>query len=346
MTRRPSSRTGGFTLIELLVVIALVATLIGLLLPAVQSAREAARRGRCANNLRQIGLALHAYEGQYNAFPFQFTRLERVNLSDLVPPDCNPGNISVDLLSAQVRLTPFLEHAATFASINFSMELCVTSDYRRHPANTTALNVRIETLLCPSDGRALAGDGYPTSYRGNIGVGPNIHTTSESPDSGNGFFPFEAAFKATMIVDGLSHTVAFSERLVGSGGKPGSAERDFGDFSTNHRGAFLTADFALDSCRLAATQLTFPRILKGGYRWDEASRTNAYYTHAQEPNGSIPDAIEINAYPNLGIATARSYHPGGVNALMGDGSTRFVTETIQRQIWRALGTRNGLELIE
>jgi len=346
MTRRPSSRPAGFTLIELLVVIALVATLIGLLLPAVQSAREAARRARCANNLRQIGLALHSYEAQFNAFPFQSTLLNRANISNLVPPACNPGNISFEYLSAQVRLMPFLEHATTFASVNFSMEFCVTSDYRRHPANTTALNVRIETLLCPSDGRAMAGEGYPTSYRGNVGVGPNIHTTSESPDSGNGFFPFESAFPSAAIVDGLAHTVAFSERLVGSGRKPGSADRDFGDLTINYRGASLTADFALDVCRLAAASPSFPRFIEGGYRWDEGSRTNAYYTHAQEPNGSIPDALPPNANPRWGIATARSHHPGGVNALMGDGSTRFVTETIQRPVWRALGTRNGRELVE
>ena len=79
--------------------------------------------------------------------------------------------------------------------------------------------------------------------------------------------------------------------------------------------------------------------------WFEGSRTNAYYTHAQEPNGVIPDALG-RAIPTLGVATARSEHPGGVNSLMGDGSTRFVAESIQRPVWRALGTRNGRELVE
>ena len=344
MKKSQSSR-GGLTLIELLVVVAIVSTLIGLLLPAVQSAREAARRAQCANNLKQIGLALHAYEAQWNAYPFQCNRSER-RRSDLVTPDCNPGNIVTEYLSAQVRLTPFLERPEIFASLNVTMEFCVPPDYPPHPANATALNIRIASLLCPSDGTALAVAAYPTSYRGNVGIGPAWNTTSEGPDSGNGFFPFESHFRPAMVVDGLSHTVAFSERLVGSGGKPGSAERDFGDILINFRGASLTADFALDVCRLAAASPTFPLQTRGGYRWYEGSRTNAYYTHAQEPNGPIPDAIAFNANPTVGVATARSGHAGGVNALMGDGSTRFVAESIRRPVWRALGTRNGREIVE
>jgi len=342
MTGRRSGRAG-FTLIELLVVCAIVAILIGLLLPAVQSAREAARRAHCANNLKQIGLALAAYEAQYNAFPFQFSR---GLYSALVTRDCNEGNISTPRLSAQVRLTPFLERPEVFAALNVTMEWCHTRDYLPHPANATALDVRIATLLCPSDGLAFSGAGYPTSYRGNNGVGPGLNTTSESPDSGNGFFPHEASFPAAAVVDGLAHTVAFSERLVGSGGKPGSAERDFGNISINHRGASLTADFALDVCRLAAASPSFPQRSDAGYLWHEGSRANAYYSHAQEPNGLIPDAITNNANPARGVATARSHHPGGVNALMGDGSTRFVAESIRRPVWRALGTRNGRELVE
>lgn len=350
------SSQAGFTLIELLVVITIIAVLIGLTLPAVQVAREAARRARCANNLRQIGLALHNYEAQYNAFPYQIRRWPNgvKSIAELVPPDCNPGlyggdkQISVAQLSALVRLTPFLEQKAVFDSINFSVVRCVPHNHSDvHEANTTALDVRIATLLCPSDGLAWTVAGYPTSYRGNTGVGPSLNRTSESPDSGNGFFPFEAAFHASMVIDGLSHTVAFSERVVGSGQDPRSAERDFGNITKAHyRGAWLTADFALDVCRLAATRPTFPpRFLNGGYFWHEGSRLNAYYVHAQEPNGVIPDALAL-ANPVLGIATARSRHPGGVQALMGDGSTRFVSESIQRQVWRALGTRNGRELVE
>ncbi len=345
MNRRPS-RPSGFTLIEVLVVTALIAILAGLLLPAVQSAREAARRARCANNLRQIGIALHSYHGEYNAFPYQIGVVGYERLIQLVPPECYDTGATRQDFSALVRLMPFLEQKALFDGLNTSLELCPEIGFTPHRANTSSFNVRIVTLVCPSDGLAATCDGYPTSYRGNIGVGPNYDATAETFDSGNGFFPFQVAFSAATIVDGLSHTVAFSERLIGTGGiQPPSPNRDFGNLSTNHRGAFLSADFALQVCRLASLAPDFPKFPRGGYMWFEGSRTNGYYTHAQEPNGIIPDALTY-AVPTLGVSTARSEHPGGVNALMGDGSTRFVAESIQRNVWRALGTRNGRDLVE
>jgi len=229
--------------------------------------------------------------------------------------------------------------------LNINLELCPEFDSYPPRANTTALNVRLKTLICPSDGIAATCDGYPTSYRGNVGVGPSADATAETPDSGNGFFPFLHRNNASMITDGLSNTVAFSERLVGSGGVgPTIPSRDFGNILINVRGASLTADFALDVCRLAAASPEFPLLSRGGYLWHNASLGDTYYTHAQEPNGPIPDATAF-PYEN-GVATARSFHPGGVNALMADGSTRFVSESIQRKIWRALGTRNGGELVE
>ena len=341
MIRRPSPRRGGFTLIELLVVVALIATLVGLLLPAVQSAREAARRASCANNLRQIGLALQTYHAQYNAFPQQANWRGRQLLS--VPPCCY--GCDYPWFSAQVRLTPFLEQAAVFNNVNFILEQCPVLGYQLNPANTTALNVRLVVLLCPSDGLIPSSDGYSSSYRGNVGVGPVPNTTSESPDSGNGFFPWEDRFNASLITDGLSNTVAFSERSIGTGGTSGfSPDRDFGDLGLVYRGEQLTADFALDACRIVAASNKSPFSTRGGYLWYEATRLNSYYVHAQEPNGPIPDAL-VNP-PEWGVATARSFHPGGVNALMGDGSTRFVTETIQRHVWRALGTRSGGEVVE
>ncbi len=230
-------------------------------------------------------------------------------------------------------------------SLNVGLELCQELLSSPQRANTTALNVRLDVLLCPTDGVATSCDGYPTSYRGNVGVGPGTTMTSESSDSGNGFFPHQQFFTSSLVTDGLSNTVAFSERLVGTGGAgPASPARDFGDMRVNPRGMELTADFALDVCRLAASR-GFPLLTRGGYRWYDANREDAYYTHAQEPNGPIPDALDTSP-SEFGVATARSLHPGGVNALMGDGSTRFVTESIRREIWRALGTRAGGELVE
>ena len=289
---------------------------------------------------------MHNYHAQYNVFPFQFTYVGPYDLNKLVTPDCNDGTWALHRLSNLVRLSPFLERPEVFAALNVTMELCYNREYPPHPANRTALCVRIATLFCPSDGLPLPSEAYPTSYRGNVGVGPALHPTSESPDSGNGFFPVDLHFNSALVSDGLTHTVAFSERLIGSGTKAGTAERDFGNISAVPRGGFQTADHALNVCRLAAASPSFPTVATGGYAWYEGSRINAYYTHAQEPNGPIPDAIGLISRPAVGVVTARSNHPGGVNALMGDGSIRFVSESISRTVWRALGTRDGREIVE
>jgi len=341
MNRRRPSRSG-FTLIELLVVVFIISVLVALLLPAVQSAREAARRAQCGNNLRQIGLGLNAYYASYNVFPFQIIHPQQGELH--VPRGCLEGT-PLQYFSAHVRLTPFLEMNALFSSLNITMEVCPEPGYLPHPANTTALNVRIAMFACPTDG-LVASVASPTSYRGNVGVGPFWAPSSESPDSGNGFFTWRVPAAASVYPDGLSHTAAFSERLVGSGDRARRApDRNFGNIFVVINAYSSTADYALAACRLAAADPKFPEQYRGGYYWFVGGRDQAYYVHAQEPNGAIPDALG-SANPPVGIATARSLHPGIVNALMGDGSTRPVSESIGRPVWRALGTRNGGELVE
>jgi prepilin-type processing-associated H-X9-DG protein len=195
----------------------------------------------------------------------------------------------------------------------------------------------------------LASAASPTSYRGNVGVGPFWDVSSESPDSGNGFFTYKVRASASAYPDGLSHTVAFSERLIGSGDpKRKAPNRNSGFILLAYAKSYITtANRALASCRIAASDPSFPTQFQGGYYWFVGGRDHAYYVHAQEPNGTIPDALADGAVvPAAGITTARSLHPGGVNALMGDGSTRFVSESIQRPVWRALGTRNGGETVE
>jgi prepilin-type N-terminal cleavage/methylation domain-containing protein/prepilin-type processing-associated H-X9-DG protein len=334
-------RQAGFSLVELLVVIVIIATLIGLMLPAVQAAREAARRAQCANNLKQIGIALNAYEALHQCYPFQWPHLHgRLP----TPPTLCDHREGPQVLSILFRLTPQLDMLPLYSATNVVFEHCAApfSPYP-HPANTTSLAVQVATFLCPSDGHVPHG-AHPSAYRGNVGVGPNWGQSAECPDSGNGFFPWEGPGRTALIIDGLAHTAAFSERLLGSGQFERKVpERDFGDLATWCD--TTTADVALQGCRLASASLDFPFVTNGGHRWFVSQRDQTLYTHAQEPNGSIPDGIDM-ARPHKGLVAARSFHPGGVNVLMGDGSTRFMSETVQRAVWRALGTRDGREVVE
>jgi prepilin-type processing-associated H-X9-DG protein len=324
----------------------IVSILIGLMLPAVQAAREAARRAQCANNLKQIGLALNTYEDVYKCYPFQYAHFGKGFLP--TPPEsCGPRG-SLRTFSVLLRLAPYLDASPVFSATNFDLEFCTNPPPNiayPHYANATALNIRLSILLCPADADSLSGV-YPSAYRGNTGVGPYTRQTSETPDSGNGFFPYEGTGRAASIIDGLSHTAAYSERLIGSGklgaGKP---ERDFGNLYIVTDGCCRDADFALRACRLASADASFPQWFSGGHMWFMSDRDQTLYTHTQEPNGPIPDALG-GGNPLVGVVTARSLHTGGVNALMGDGSVRFVSESITRPVWRALGSRSGREIVE
>jgi prepilin-type N-terminal cleavage/methylation domain-containing protein/prepilin-type processing-associated H-X9-DG protein len=330
------NRMGGFTLIELLIVISITGVLAGLLLPAVQAAREAARRAKCANNLKQLGLALANYEGASGSYPYHLPYTDRTEVG---PPPADRA----EYFSVQSRLLPYMEQTTLFNAINFDIEPYPVANVSPHPTNLTACRTTVGSFLCPSDGIAT---GSRNSYRANLGVGPALSTHAESPDSGNGFFTYPGQIGPANIPDGLSHTVAMSERLCGTGSKDRIVpERDFGDLSSYPNAVFDTADTALGWCRVAGRS-KFPGFSKAGWTWYISGREHTSYTHTQEPNGSVPDGLNQGYNPGWGVATARSWHSGGVNAVMGDGSVRFVSEHVERRVWRGLGTRNGGELVE
>ena len=327
-----------FTLIEMLVVIGIIGVLAGLLMPAVQSAREAARRAHCANNLRQIGIALAAYHTVMDCFPVDF------NYYAKFPNSQNPEPGRVQWLSSLTRILPYIDQNALFNSINYSVEpypplIGIYPD----PIHLTAYTTRVQTFLCPSD--ALSHHGS-NSYRGNVGVGPSVAVSAEAPDSGNGFFIYPGYTTAASFPDGLSHTAAFSERLRGTGNyDQARPERDLSNVDGFPHCLERDADHALDCCR-AASRTHFPAFMQTGWTWLFSGRMHTTYCHAQEPNGPVPDGASGTFGNGWGLTTARSWHRGGVNALMGDGSTRFVSEHVERRVWRALGSRNGGELVE
>jgi prepilin-type N-terminal cleavage/methylation domain-containing protein len=328
-------RAAGFTLVEILVAVSLIGVLIGLSIPAVQAAREAARRASCSSNLRQIGVALNSYYTTYQSFPYYVASYRNVPLGAKTGP--------AQYLAVHVRLLPYLEQASLYNALNLYLE---QDPAHGELANATASATSLALYLCPSDGPANPKPGG-NNYRANIGVGPQWGPNIESPDSGNGFFDENIlCATASLFTDGLSHTVAFSERLRGSW-QPGAGqpERDYSDLSPYQFAPIRDADFALGWCRVAAVEQGMV-FVQGGSTWLEERRENTSFCHAQEPNGPIPDAL-ARAYPtSWGISTARSWHHGGVNALMGDGSARFVIETIERRVWRGLGTRSGGEIVE
>ncbi|CAN5901191.1 DUF1559 domain-containing protein [soil metagenome] len=336
---RTSRSRGAFTLIELLTVIGIVSLLLALTLPAVQAARESARRLACRSNLRQIGLALHSYHEVNGCFPIGATL-----------PVRSPWR---DYYSPHARLLPYLDQATLYSSINFEsgtfpperpgLRLYLHPRYRALNAiNATASQTRIAHFLCPSDASPL--DEAGNNYRANTGVGFHYRPGPGRTDSGNGLMPERTLTSMDRVPDGLSHTTAFSERLRGSG-------RD--GHPMLHRDSYLLelgpyeADLLMQACKYAAVRTSpYGTFVFGGRWWFWKGRERTHYTHTQPPNGFVPDCTYGSQPSAMGMMTARSSHPGGVNVLMGDGSVRFAADGIELQIWRALGTRNGGELVD
>jgi prepilin-type N-terminal cleavage/methylation domain-containing protein/prepilin-type processing-associated H-X9-DG protein len=329
MTRpRPSL---GFTIVELLVTLGIISILLCLLLPAVQKAREGARRTRCVSNLQQIVAALGQYDADNNCFPVPITATRDSTSRPLLTQG--------GYLSIHSRLLVYLDNTVVYNSINFDVDLTPATPLSGKE-NRTAIENKISVFLCPSDSGPFEDNG--TNCRANVGLGPTTLASAEHPDSGNGFFGEIAVTRNAYVVDGLSHTVAFSERLRGSGpNSRGEADRDFWLLP----GFVRTADNLMVGCTIAGHQGNTPASTNGGSSWFWSGREQTQYTHTQVPNGIVPDCLNRHVPPS-GMATARSNHPTGANAAMGDGSVRFVPDTINQAVWRGFGTRNGGELVD
>jgi prepilin-type N-terminal cleavage/methylation domain-containing protein/prepilin-type processing-associated H-X9-DG protein len=305
-----TTRRRGITLIELLVVIAIIAILIGLLLPAVQKVRESANRMKCANNLKQLGLALHNYEGTYQEFP------QARNPFPLVH-------------SAASRLLPFVEQDNLQRLVDY-----ITPP--TSPANTLASRTRVPLFVCPSDpanGKVVTLADYGSNYVANNGSGTVAYGLIAS---GDGLFT-QTPVRIADITDGTSNTSAFAESLLGSGKVPASpAEADPRYHVLEVPGGNDTTPAV---CESASGTFT---AIRGG-KWIDGHYGNTLYNHYYPPNARTWDCG--NGIHNKGLSTARSFHAGGVNLLLADGSVRFVRNGIALDTWRALGTRGGGEVL-
>ena len=288
---RPRIRPNGFTLIELLVVVSIIGLLVGLILPAVQAAREAARRLQCTNNLKQIALATHSYADSWSTLP-RGGFLQQISAgSGLYDSAGNP------YLSGGVFLTllPYMEQRPLFDAMNFHVNIFTA-------INATISATGIATLWCPSDygtsdPQTLSdGDFYDpgsftmnyTSYAGNFGTW-HMGWTPQYDNKLNGLFNADGAVRLIAVTDGLSNTMAFGE----------------------HARALLSPDDRIEE-----------------HWWPSGYLADTLYVtlYPMNPQKSTRPTRRTSSTPTFSAAS--SQHPGGCNFAFLDGSVRFLKETI------------------
>lgn len=328
----------GFTLIEVLVAILIISLLVFIILPAVQSARENARKTQCINHLKQINAAILNFESTNRYLPTLCTGMFS-----------GVGERN-GALSIHYQILPFIEQKNLYDSIN-----CPGNDFPQVivfnvPNNRTALNTQIETFLCPSDRHFKVSN---NNYRGNLGSKPFEIEGSTGIASQGGGGPFKFIYKTTIsdIKDGLSNTAGISERLVGNGDLNSfDPKRDLWFTGIGSNDPIVTADILLKVCAIEVAN-PYRYHARFGEYWLSGYRSHTVYDHVLPPNAKFSDCTSDifmhspESFTSAGIS-ARSHHYGGVNSGFMDGSVRFVKDSISLEVWRAMGTRNGTEAID
>jgi prepilin-type N-terminal cleavage/methylation domain-containing protein/prepilin-type processing-associated H-X9-DG protein len=321
----------GFTLVELLVVIAIIGVLVALLLPAVQAAREAARRTQCVNHLKQLGLATHNFESNYGRLPHgsQTAALWGPSPHAYLLPTLEQKNIS-DLMDA------------TFAH-GASAQGGSTGNVLSHEFGST---VRPKIFHCPSEPFTFPGLVYGfTNYHTNYGSWVKLQNRWDGP-YGTNFVPYGSvpaidSTKLRDITDGTSNTLLYAEVCNGLGKDPTQRDprRDCYDAGSQSattaaaaRAAFLAIDYK--------TASTLGGWNWRGYPWREGSIWRNGFNTLLTPNK--PCYRPNGEWWEL-VTPSSSYHPGGVNVCLADGSVRFVTESVDADIWTGTGTMAGGE---
>lgn len=361
-------RRRAFTLVELLVVIAIIGILVALLLPAIQAAREAARRTQCNNNLKQIGVALHNYHDVNKSFCHMKGGTRGGGHSSRLD-----GNYY--RRSGIVSLFPYMEQGPLYDMIERG-DTTTTPNVPKGGAapwsgNWGGYNQTIASLRCPSDpginpmrqGSELGVCSYAFCRGDYLGV--DAATGRDAADT-NGLFACLAYYGFKDVVDGTSNTVAFSERVMASFGRGGKADPRIQEGMLTSVGAIVTnpgACLAATAPIINGTHYTTYSAVKGKFSsiYCDGQPENVAFNTVLAPNSpSCTNDTNNNADSAVSVLTASSYHPGGVHCLLADGAVRFVTNSIDTGnlgvattlgahspygVWGALGTREGSESI-
>jgi len=334
-----------FTLVELLVVIAIIGILIALLLPAVQAAREAARRMSCTNNLKQFGLGIHNYHDTMKSLPYSLTLPDRnvANFNDLtwitgVAAGSWPGSLPAHTIIP--RLWPFMEQQALFSQYDWNQpsRIAPNGGAVDRPSSSP-----VEWYYCPSDRpKGMWRDDAFLRCRGNYVTNYGNDMTFYLPAGAPPFksptyltapFALNRCFSLGSVSDGLSNTVFLSEIIM--------AKRDQ-NAVVDYRGDFMNGFTSGSMFMTAAPQTPGSTTM---VHLTPNTREPDRHVHAVEAN--YPPVIRVLNLGNFGFvyAAARSWHTGGVNAVLGDGSVSFFSDTVNPNIWVAYGTSAGGESV-
>ncbi len=329
-------RRAAFTLVELLVVIAIIGILLGLLLPAVQSARGAARRMQCGSNLHQMVIAAQNYHEMFNCFP-----------AGRFKKDKKTGK-SVQRWSQHSRILPFLEQANVRSMIDLTKG-------PGNSANRLARTSDVSAFRCPADQNRMV-----VNYgKNHFGWGKNNYKANAGNDTGqmvgdkeqnNGIFLTDELVSANDVSDGLSKTALFSEAVLGDADdRKIEIPSDWFRISESNR----TRQQVYQACLTVVPQLgPANQICRSGRNWTYGNYIPTRYNHVMPPNtascarrNATSGDLDATVNDKGGATTASSAHHGGVNVALADGSTRFIVEKIDIRVWWALGSRNGNETL-